>query len=85
MMQVNSQALDVKELEQKGYLKTLRSGQDKRRKILMLTESGEVIFKQIRQNNKQRLEQLFQGISDKEKQSFMNTLAKLSEKTVGGM
>ena len=75
-------ARNVKELEQKGYVKTLRSGQDKRRKILMLTEKGNAVFELISRNNKQRLAVLFQDISDKEKQSFMKTLAKLCENTI---
>lgn len=70
-------ARNVKSLEKKGYVKTIRATSDKRSKELYLTDQGHKMYDFIEKKNKERLDYLFEDITVQEIESFKATLNKI--------
>ena len=70
-------ARNVKSLEKKGYVKTIRATSDKRSKELYLTDQGHKMYDFIEKKNKERLDYLFEDITEQEIESFKAILNKI--------
>ncbi|MBQ7430422.1 MAG: MarR family transcriptional regulator [Butyrivibrio sp.] len=70
-------ARNVKSLEKKGYIKTIRASSDKRTKELYLTDQGHKMYDLIEKKNKERLDHLFEDLTVDEIESFKATLNKI--------
>lgn len=70
-------ARNVKSLEKKGYVKTMRASSDKRTKELYLTDKGHKMYDFIEEKNKERLDHLFKDITNDELAAFKTILNKI--------
>jgi len=70
-------ARNVKSLEKKGYIKTIRASSDKRIKELYLTDQGHKMYDLIEKKNKERLDHLFEDLTVDEIEAFKATLNKI--------
>jgi DNA-binding MarR family transcriptional regulator len=70
-------ARNVKSLEKKGYVKTMRASSDKRTKELYLTDKGHKMYDFIEEKNKERLNHLFKDITNDELEAFKTILNKI--------
>lgn len=69
----------VKKLEKLGFVKTEKSAEDSRKKIITLTEKGKKYNETTAELSKELLTKAFKGFSDDEKNSLLSLLCKLSE------
>lgn len=69
----------VKKLEKLGFVKTQKSEEDSRKKIITLTEKGKKYNETTAELSKELLTKAFSGFSDEEKNSLFSLLCKLSE------
>ena len=67
----------IKSLEKNGFLKRRVSGDDKRRKILLLTDSGRLAFRAIEQDAELAQQQLVSNLTTDEQREFVRLLKKL--------
>lgn len=69
----------VKKLEKLGFVKTEKSAEDSRKKIITLTEKGKKYNETTSELSKNLLAKAFNEFSDEEKNSLLSLLSKLSE------
>lgn len=69
----------VKKLEKLGFVKTEKSAEDSRKKIITLTEKGKKYNETTSELSKNLLAKAFNEFSDEEKNSLLSLLCKLSE------
>lgn len=69
----------VKKLEKLGFVKTEKSAEDSRKKIITLTEKGKKYNETTAALSKELLAKAFKGFSDEEKNSLLSHLCKLSD------
>lgn len=67
----------IKSLEKNGFLKRNVSGDDKRRKILSLTDSGRLAIRTIDQDAALAQQQLVSNLTSDEQREFVRLLKKL--------
>jgi len=67
----------IKSLEKNGFLRRAVSGNDKRRKILQLTDSGRLAFRAIDQDAERAQKQLVSNLTPEEQLEFVRLLKKL--------
>ncbi len=69
----------VRKLEQAGYVKIEKSENDKRGRVVSLTQEGRKYNKVTTEISKNLLDTFYQGFSEEEKSNFMNMLERVKE------
>ena len=69
----------VRKLEKEGLIKTSPSEEDKRIRIVSLTEKGKHYNSITKEISCQLIEKFYRGFSDEEKDSFTNLLLRIAE------
>lgn len=73
-------ARSVKNMEQKGYIRTKKSASDKRTKELYLSETGKELFQHMLNLHEEWLEQVFGNLDFNEIEHFAKTINDISER-----
>lgn len=73
-------ARSVKNMEQKGYVRTTISKDDKRVKRLYLTDSGQELYRFMQDLNNQWIDYVMGDVSDGDIRNFIRTLDQISAK-----
>lgn len=69
----------VKRLEKKGYLKTKVNPNDKRNKIVEITQKAKTLDKQLRKDRKENEKRLLKNLTEKEIKQLKRLLGKVLE------
>ena len=69
----------IRKLEKEGYIKTTVSSEDKRIKIVSLTEKGKEYNTSTGKISEELLERFYKGFSDEEKETFTEMLKRIAK------
>ena len=69
----------IRKLEKEGYIKTTASSEDKRIKIVSLTEKGKEYNTSTGKISEELLERFYKGFSDEEKETFTEMLKRIAK------
>lgn len=73
-------ARSVKGMEQRGYVRAIKSASDKRAKELYLTETGHDLYRQMLNLNEEWLKQVLGNMNSDEIENFAKIISGISEK-----
>lgn len=73
-------ARSVKSMEQKGYIRTERSQEDKRAKALYLTNSGRELYQFLLQLNQQWVDSVLKDLDSSEVKEFVHVVGRMSDR-----
>jgi len=73
-------ARSVKGMEQRGYVRAIKSASDKRAKELYLTETGHDLYRQMLNLNEEWLKQVLGNMNSDEIENFAKIISSISEK-----